>query len=370
MGRAGPGAHRHPLRARAGPRHPSRPGPSRSSRRCGRRARRRGRAHVRRRRVRRRRATRPASDRSSRCESFLGFNGEDFVPVDDAPAGHGRRRRRRGRERHPAGGCRGRLGRRVGLLVRPRRRTSCRSWSPTVGSPRATTRSRSAPASADALGVGVGDTVELSGTEGSGQVRGERDRLRARRAPQRLRRGGMGRRRLSTTSSSAPASSSTTSTSPCATGSRSGRRWPRASGAACGAALGDPALADEAVLVSPRPRRLAELEQVRRLPTVPRRPSWPCSPSGRSVTPWPPPCAGAATTSPSCAPSASRGGHCRVMVVTQASLLAGFGLVSACLLGLALGRTLWRTVADNTPVAYVAAGAPSGCSSSSLPCRC
>lgn len=46
--------------------------------------------------------------------------------------------------------------------------------------------------------------------------------------------------------------------------------------------------------------------------------------------------------------------QCRVMVLTQASVLASFGLVVGVPVGLALGRTLWREVADSTPVAYAA----------------
>lgn len=42
----------------------------------------------------------------------------------------------------------------------------------------------------------------------------------------------------------------------------------------------------------------------------------------------------------------------RVIVVTQATLLAGIGLLFGVPLGLALGRTLWRLVADNTPLYY------------------
>lgn len=44
----------------------------------------------------------------------------------------------------------------------------------------------------------------------------------------------------------------------------------------------------------------------------------------------------------------------RLTVVVQASLLAGVGLLFGVPLGLALGRTVWRVVADNTPVFYVA----------------
>jgi len=42
----------------------------------------------------------------------------------------------------------------------------------------------------------------------------------------------------------------------------------------------------------------------------------------------------------------------RVVVATQASVLAIIGLVVGVPLGLALGRTIWRVVADGTPVAY------------------
>jgi ABC-type antimicrobial peptide transport system permease subunit len=42
----------------------------------------------------------------------------------------------------------------------------------------------------------------------------------------------------------------------------------------------------------------------------------------------------------------------RLVVVTQASLLALIGLVFGVPLGVAVGRTLWRVVADQTPVFY------------------
>jgi ABC-type lipoprotein release transport system permease subunit len=45
--------------------------------------------------------------------------------------------------------------------------------------------------------------------------------------------------------------------------------------------------------------------------------------------------------------------QCRWVVVTQASVLAAFGLVFGVPIGLALGRTVWRVVAHNTPVQYV-----------------
>ena len=43
----------------------------------------------------------------------------------------------------------------------------------------------------------------------------------------------------------------------------------------------------------------------------------------------------------------------RGVVVTQASLLAVVGLLLGVPLGLALGRTLWRVVADHTPLDHV-----------------
>ena len=42
----------------------------------------------------------------------------------------------------------------------------------------------------------------------------------------------------------------------------------------------------------------------------------------------------------------------RAVVATQASVLAVTGLVFGVPLGLALGRTIWRMVANDTPVAY------------------
>lgn len=42
----------------------------------------------------------------------------------------------------------------------------------------------------------------------------------------------------------------------------------------------------------------------------------------------------------------------RIVVVTQATLLAAIGLLFGVPLGLALGRTLWRLVAENTPLYY------------------
>lgn len=47
------------------------------------------------------------------------------------------------------------------------------------------------------------------------------------------------------------------------------------------------------------------------------------------------------------------GWQCRAMVVTQATLLALFGLAIGVPTGFALGRVLWRSVADSTPLDYV-----------------
>ncbi len=46
-------------------------------------------------------------------------------------------------------------------------------------------------------------------------------------------------------------------------------------------------------------------------------------------------------------------GQARGVVVTQASLLAAVGLLFGVPLGVALGRTVWRAVADYTPLQYV-----------------
>ena len=46
--------------------------------------------------------------------------------------------------------------------------------------------------------------------------------------------------------------------------------------------------------------------------------------------------------------------QCRWVVITQASVLALVGLVFGVPIGLALGRTVWRVVADYTPIQYVA----------------
>ena len=45
--------------------------------------------------------------------------------------------------------------------------------------------------------------------------------------------------------------------------------------------------------------------------------------------------------------------QCRWVVVTQASVLAVIGLIFGVPLGLAVGRTVWRAVADYTPIEYV-----------------
>jgi hypothetical protein len=115
--------------------------------------------------------------------------------------------------------------------------------------------------------------------------------------------------------------------------------------------LGDPSFSD-LIEVRPPPSRLAELKQVRRLPlflagflgvlavgavghalatAVRRRRHDLAVLQALGVTRW----------------------QCRVVVITQATLLAVFGLVIGVPGGLAGGRTLWRTVADNTPIDYV-----------------
>jgi ABC-type antimicrobial peptide transport system permease subunit len=43
----------------------------------------------------------------------------------------------------------------------------------------------------------------------------------------------------------------------------------------------------------------------------------------------------------------------RLIVVTQATTLAVVGLVFGVPLGVALGRTVWRVVAESTPLFYV-----------------
>ena len=114
--------------------------------------------------------------------------------------------------------------------------------------------------------------------------------------------------------------------------------------------LGDPAAAENIRPVTP-PSRMAELDEVKRLPlflaaflavlavgavghalatAVRRRRHDIAVLRALGVTRW----------------------QCRWMVVTQATLLASFGLLVGIPLGSALGRTLWRTVADSTPVAY------------------
>jgi len=45
--------------------------------------------------------------------------------------------------------------------------------------------------------------------------------------------------------------------------------------------------------------------------------------------------------------------QCRWVVVTQASVLAAIGLLFGIPIGLAVGRSVWRVVADYTPIAYV-----------------
>lgn len=123
-------------------------------------------------------------------------------------------------------------------------------------------------------------------------------------------------------------------------------------GAGMAESLGDPALADEAVEVVPPPARLAELRQVRRLPLF--------LAAFLAVL-------AVGAVGHALASAVRRRRHdiavlralgitrhqCRVILLVQASALAAFGLVVGVPLGLALGQTLWRAVADSTPVAYV-----------------
>jgi ABC-type lipoprotein release transport system permease subunit len=45
--------------------------------------------------------------------------------------------------------------------------------------------------------------------------------------------------------------------------------------------------------------------------------------------------------------------QCRRVVITQATVLAVIGLIFGVPLGLAIGRSVWRAVADYTPLQYV-----------------
>ena len=45
--------------------------------------------------------------------------------------------------------------------------------------------------------------------------------------------------------------------------------------------------------------------------------------------------------------------QCRWVVITQATVLAVIGLLFGVPLGLAVGRSVWRAVADYTPIQYV-----------------
>lgn len=281
-------------------------------------------------------------------ESFLGFNGEDFVPVDELtelmaadPDVVGVNDTRQAVAE-------------VGSVDVP-----VFSFDP-VGAPLdlVVTEGRLpdssdeitlAPASADALGVGIGDTVELAGTRSSGDYTV----------------GGIAfvptasHNDYDTGAWAQPATyddlfdgfkfhnahvALRDDADPAAVAARIG--------SAVGDALGDPSLAVEAVIVSPEPSRLAELRQVRRLPlllaaflgvlaigavghalatAVRRRRHDIAVLRALGVTRW----------------------QCRAMVITQATLLALFGLVVGVPAGVALGQTLWRVVADNTPVDYV-----------------
>jgi hypothetical protein len=52
------------------------------------------------------------------------------------------------------------------------------------------------------------------------------------------------------------------------------------------------------------------------------------------------------------------GRQARLVIVTQATLLAAVGLAAGIPLGLAVGRTVWRAVADSIPLAYQPPFAP------------
>jgi ABC-type lipoprotein release transport system permease subunit len=124
-------------------------------------------------------------------------------------------------------------------------------------------------------------------------------------------------------------------------------------GESVAASLGQPDLAATLFSVRQPPSRLAELEQVRRLPlflagflgvlalgavghalatAVRRRRHDIAVLRALGLSRW----------------------QCRGIVLAQASVLAAIGLLAGVPLGVALGRTLWRSVADSTPLAYVA----------------
>lgn len=205
-----------------------------------------------------------------------------------------------------------------------------------------------APASLEALGAAVGDRVELTGTDGVGtfEVAGvafvptgshndyDEGAWVARDSYDRLFDGHKFHTALLDLRPGADAAEV------------AGRL-----GAALIELTGDPSAAENVAPASP-PLRMAELEEVRRLPVF--------LAAFLAVL-----ALGAVGHALATAVRRRRHdiavlralgvtrGQSRWMVVTQATLLASFGLLVGIPLGLALGRTLWRTVADTTPVAYV-----------------
>jgi hypothetical protein len=123
-------------------------------------------------------------------------------------------------------------------------------------------------------------------------------------------------------------------------------------GAAVGEAVGDPAAAEELLAPVLPASRLGELKEIRRLPVmlaaflallavaavghalataVRRRRQDLAVLRALGVTRW----------------------QSRITVITQATLLAAFGVVAGAPLGFILGRTVWHWVADTTPLHHV-----------------
>jgi ABC-type lipoprotein release transport system permease subunit len=205
-----------------------------------------------------------------------------------------------------------------------------------------------APASLEALGAAVGDRVELTGTDGDGrfEVTGvafvptgshneyDEGAWVGRDAYDGLFRGHKFHTALLDLRPGADAAEV------------AGRL-----GAALVELTGDPSVVENVAAAAP-PSRMAELEEVRRLPLF--------LAAFLAVL-------SVGAVGHTLATAVRRRRHdiavlralgvtrrqSRWMVVTQATLLASFGLLVGIPLGLALGRTLWRTVADTTPVAYV-----------------
>lgn len=279
-------------------------------------------------------------------EAFLGFSGEDFVPTDDVLA----------------------LvaadpdvavvnDTRQGVAESGAVDVSVFSLDP-VGSPLdiVVTEGRApegpeevalAPASVEALGLSVGDRVELTGTHGEATFELTGVAFVPTGSHNQYDEGAwMSRAAYDDLFDGFKFHTAVVALRPGAD--------PEAVAARLGAALaeqvGDPSAAEGIAPTAP-PTRMAELEEVQRLPlflaaflavlavgavghalatAVRRRRHDIAVLRALGVTRW----------------------QCRWMVVTQATLLASFGLVVGIPMGLALGRTLWRTVADSTPVAY------------------